>query len=112
MTVQPWLLTGPRDKSDAGASTSTHADSSDGSDATAIVPSQRSRLFTTQAYPRYMYASAKTISGKGQDDAVVPQGAAVPRGRPRGQNENGHPAPAEGESHLRAIKCARPQCLA
>src|ERR1700730_47614 len=96
MTVQPWLLTGPRNKSDAGASTSTHADSSDGSDATAIVRSQKSRLFTTQAYPRYVYLSANTMSGKGQDAAVVPQGAAVPRGLSCDQTENNHPAPAEG----------------
>jgi hypothetical protein len=45
MTVQPWLLTGPRGKSDARATASTHADSPDGSDATAIVRSQRCRLF-------------------------------------------------------------------
>jgi hypothetical protein len=34
----------------------------------------------TQAYVRYVYVLAKTMSGKGQNDAVVPQGAAVPRG--------------------------------
>ena len=40
--------------------------------------------------------------------SVVPQGAAVPRGRCRGQTENGHPAHAEGGEPRPAIKCAMP----
>ena len=44
--------------------------------------------------------------------SVVPQGAAVPRGRCRGQTENGHPAHAEGGEPRPAIKCAMPQCFA
>jgi len=52
------------------------------------------------------------MAGKGQDDAVVPQGAAVPRERCRGQTENNHPAPTEGGEPRPAIKCAMPQCLA
>src|ERR1700722_448533 len=112
MTVQPWLLTGPRDWSDARASASSHAHSSDGSDATAIVRSRRCRLLITQAYARYVYVSVKTMSGKRRDDAVVPQGAAVPRGRSSGQTENNHPAPTEGGEPRPAIKCAMPQRLA
>ena len=52
------------------------------------------------------------MAGKGQDDAVVSQGAAVPRGRSCGQTENNHPAPTEGGEPRPAIKCAMPQCLA
>jgi hypothetical protein len=76
------------------------------------VRSQRFQLLITQAYERYVYVAAKTMSGKGQDDAVVPQGAAVPRGRSCGQTENNHPAHAEGGEPRAAINCAMPRCLA
>src|SRR5258707_13761093 len=112
MTVQPWLLTGPRGKSDARATASTHADSPDGSDATAIVRSQRCRLFDNPSLPTIRVRVRENNVRKWTGRSVVPQGAAVPRGRCRGQTENGHSAHAEGGEPRSALKCAMPQCLA
>jgi hypothetical protein len=69
-------------------------------------------LFDNPSLPTIRVRARENNVRKWTGRSVVPQGAAVPRGRCRGQTENGHSAHAEGGEPRSALKCAMPQCLA